>query len=138
MSPKSLSILSVVAAGACLSLLVALVRNVRIQDRSGAEAVYSRLYDTERGSFTDEQFAKISEAVAWSHEHYSDLENDERLILYYSIGLFAICPYFIATAIYFAPKNRRSNQSIQPNAGSRPYSGDSAASATQSEPAPRG
>jgi len=111
MNAKALSIWSLLASGAWVFLLVALVANVRIQDRSGAEAVYSHLYDTERRSFTSEQFAKISEAVDWSHEHYSDLENDERLIFYYSIALLGFCPYFLAMAVYFAHQNKRPNQS---------------------------
>ena len=113
MNSSALSRLCLAGGIGCLVFLGALVSNIRIQGMSGAEAVYEYLHQQESGSFTPEQFEKISAAVRWSHDHYSDLENDERLVLYSSMAFTAFSALFFTLSTHLRHQKEESNQQPQ-------------------------
>ncbi|HEY0944736.1 MAG TPA: hypothetical protein VGD81_05695 [Opitutaceae bacterium] len=112
MRPRYLVFASYLMAVICLALIGALAFHVRVQDMSGAEAVYEYLVRNEPSSFTEDQMKKVSAGVRWSHERYSDIQNDERLLLWYSAGLLAMTAYFLAMVRYF--RKEEPNQPPEP------------------------
>jgi hypothetical protein len=104
MRSQNLSLASFAMAIVCLALVGALLLGVRIQEMSGAEAVYEYLVRHERQSFSEAQMKKVSAGVRWSHERYSDIQNSERLLLWYSAGLVAMSAYFLSMSVYFRRK----------------------------------
>lgn len=96
----------------CLTLVGALVFHTRVQDMSGAEAVYEYLARYESSGFSEAQMKKVSAGVRWSHENYSDLQNDERLLLGYSAGLIAMSAYFFGVGRHFRKKEPRPSRDL--------------------------
>lgn len=105
MTLRSLMFASWALAGLCVLLIAALVLNFRIQGMSGAEAVYEHVARNHSPDFSKAQLDKISEGVRWSHANYSDIQNLERLLLWYSGGLLVMAAFFVALGVQLRKKN---------------------------------